>query len=81
MAEARPSRDAAWVVCILSLTKGMAGQTLWLSLKPGILSTLFWAAYNVLYAYITLYVAMYAVCTLLFSEHVTCWVNTSLEVT
>jgi hypothetical protein len=50
-------------------------------MRPGILSTLFWAAYNVLYAYSTLCVAMYAVCTLLFSEHVTCWVNTSLEVT
>jgi hypothetical protein len=35
---------------------------------PGMLSTLILAAYNVLYAYSTLYVALYAVCTLLSRE-------------
>jgi hypothetical protein len=41
--------------------------------KAGMLSTLTLAAYNVLYAYSTLYVALYAVCTLLSRELATYW--------
>jgi hypothetical protein len=44
-----------------------------LNIQAWMLSTLIMAAYNVLYAYSTLYVALYAVCTLLSRELATYW--------